>query len=458
MKRKVLALILIAVMAVAAFTACDKNKDADYYTAKVEGAIFGGQSDDSIVVAVKFNPDWITKDSNRTYHKNLAGFSALLSADSYFREKDLEKGTQNRVLFDDSDASKYTFTTMLETLGFQDVKHIESFKEKNYETDVNDSVTMNIGYMTQGKNNIFVVAIRGCFSSGEWMSVFDVGTEEVLKGVRVAAERAVSFIDEYMGAHADPKKQNCILITGHSRGGNIAQVVGAHYEDDKKVKSMTYAFNTSPVTTNKQAESYQTIYNVYDSSDQYSDVMPFANETFYRYGKVISMDLNDSQRIVSIVGFLKDRGDYVSVGKELLEKYREFFGNCFKDRASLEKDQGHTETFDDEEKAKARLTELTELLGSEKGLGLIDYFTLGEIEKTDDGKYRLQVNYQGKAKLQAIGKIYTYGSTAYEAVKSVFAQNSGLLELAEYVDGLQKEISGGHLLVNSYVLALYYEN
>ena len=133
--KKRLCVLLIAAMLLL-LVGCSNKKDDIVIPVTVEGSIFSGEAEGKIPLDLKFNYDWITKGNNKKYNADLAAFSALLCDDAYFRQKDLEKGSQNRVVVNNSN-EEYDFTLLLKELGFTDTKHIESFKEK----PTNSSIT-----------------------------------------------------------------------------------------------------------------------------------------------------------------------------------------------------------------------------------------------------------------------------------------------------------------------------
>ncbi len=446
------------------------------YPAHVEGSLFGGKSDDSIAVDVSFDSKWITKNDNTKYNKDLAAFSALCSADSYFRVKDYEKGTQNRVLFDDEEESSYEFTSFFKKLGFTDVRHVESFSEKEYASDSNDSVTMTMAYANvDNKYDMYVVALRGCFSSGEWISVFDPGCDGAsyigltgehpewtdknhFKGMDIAANRADEFINEFMEANDDPECPDCILFTGHSRGGSLANILGAKYEKAGEAKTYTYTFNTAGTTCSEDAAEYKTIFNIFDSGDFFFDPLPFGNEHFVRYGTDLTDNISGNEEILKEIGDLKGREDYISAGSETIEAYHSLFGSVFPDRASVYEKKEVTETFATKEEAQAKADELQNLIGKENGLGLEGLCKLQDITETADGKYALTMEYSGAAILVGYSKLLAYGASVYEPLTALFAQEQAVCDIAALLADNLAGISGGHQIANSYVLSQHVGN
>lgn len=469
MKTKIIALILTVLLLAGILSGC--GKAAVSFPVTVEGAIFGGKADDRIDTALNFDAKWLTKGDNEKYSKDLAAFSALISADVYFRAKDVDKGTQNRVLFDGEKAEEYDWTALLKHLGFSDVEYIESYKAKEYTADTNDSATMTMGYMSSdNKYDVYVIALRGCFSAQEWMSIFDPGSAgesytsytgaheewkntDHFKGVDIAANRAKEFIDEFIASHDDPAKKNCILLTGHSRGGMLANLLGAEYEKNTNAKTFTYTFNTMGVTNDSAATSYKTIFNVFDANDFYTNVLPFKNEPFYRYGKNVTVSIADSDKVKDELSSLKGRDDYACTNAEALADYANMFGRRFADRASLYEKEILTETFSSEDEALARAEELRTLTGSESGLGLETFCVVNDAISNGDGTYSVSMEYCGAALLWGYCKTLAYGTDAYNAFKTIFSGDELGCEIADFLADNAAGITGGHALANSYVLA-----
>lgn len=445
--KKTLSVILI-IMLLMSLTGC--GSETLTRNVVVEGSIFGGNAAESISEELRFNPDWLTKGDNSEYSGDLASFAALLSADSYFREKDLAKGTQNRVLIDGLNAEDYTWTTMLSNLGFTDVRHIESFQEKEYETDPNDSVTMNMGYMQSGDYDIYVVSIRGCFSSGEWVSAFDPGADTPeyvemtgehpewpnkvnMKGLDVAASRAMQFVNTFMSEHEDARRKSCVLVTGHSRGGSLAQIVGAYLEKADVEKSFTYTFNSMPCTSDAGAEAYETIFNIVDDADFFGNLFSFSDELLYRYGTT-----------------LRGRGEVDAISPEQMMEYSYLFANHFKDRASLYEKKSYSSDFDtaDPGCADEAAENLNSIISPETGLGLE-----GLISVSKSSDFSITVEYCDAAQIQCIGKVLTYGASAADAVKTLFVTDAEFCEIIDFITAHSAEISAGHLLMNTYALS-----
>ena len=468
---RITVLFLVIVLSVLPLAGCAKETFRREIT--VEGAIFGGKSDDRIAAEIRYDPAWITKGDNTAYNPDLAAFCALLSTDIYFREKDLPKGTQNRILVDGVPAERYDWTVLLTEAGFTDVRYVESHKAGTYDTDTEDSATLVLGYQkVQDRYDTYVAVFRGSFSAQEWVSAFDPGfagaeytaltgkhpewkDTENLKGLDIGAARALSMIESYMEEHDDPSAENCILLTGHSRGAGLANIAGAQLETDPAVRSFTYTFNCMPVTVRADAGNFCTVYNVFDAGDFYTELYPFANEKVVRFGKDLSLEIADSDPVKAEIAALKGREDYVSASKELRETYRALFESRFADRKSLYEPVTSVQRFSSKEEAESRLAECESLIGAETGLGLSEFCRMGEISQAADGMYELPMEYCGAALIRAYAKELAYGKAAYEGLVSLFSEDETGCLIADLLMENAAALNGGHLLSNSYVLTKY---
>lgn len=432
----------------------------------VEGAIFGGDAADKIPLTLKFDSKWVTAADNEIYNGKLAAFSAVLCADSYFRTKDIARGTVNRVVAEGD--SEYTQTALLEKLGYTDVRFVETYKEKQYSADTNDSATMLIGYKNvNGKYDSYIVAFRGCYSIGERLSIFDIGAEteeytaltgthtewknkSMFKGLNVAVNRAEDYIAEYMALHGSPDCADTVLVTGHSRGAALANVIGADFEKNEAVKSYTYTFNAMPVTDDESAAAYKTVFNVFDTNDYYVNPLPFANESCFRFGRDISADIAQSKAVLKAVAELKGRDDYTCLSPESRAEYNSLFAEKFPDRESLYVMRSYDKIFDSSEEANSEYEYAQSVIA---GLGISDFCRVSAVTETENGKFSFVETYCPAALLFGLAQIQAYGQSAYDAFLTIFADDAIGCRLAAFTFDNLAQMAGGHLLINGYVLA-----
>ena len=289
--------------------------------------------------AVKFEIDYrkFFDNSNMIYNKDLAVLSSICAFDtySYNPEDEKEKGkdmTYLNVKSKEYAISKKTnlpikiskseqFSTyvgdnskkpsiLLEKLGLEDISNI---KLNCYIKDPDDITEIFIGHLKlryKGKDrNMIVLVVRGTNgTNSEWTSNFDVGAATTQytsltgshpewthkanhKGFDVTANRVISAVEKYLNTYS--LNEGSILITGHSRGAAVANLVGKYFEDKKTLKPFTYAFATPNTTTSVKADEYKTIFNVVNEDDMVP-YMPLQKWGFRKYGTVRDISINEN--------------------------------------------------------------------------------------------------------------------------------------------------------------------
>lgn len=289
--------------------------------------------------AVKFEIDYrkFFDNSNMIYYKDLAVLSSICAFDiySYNPEDKKEKGkdmTYLNVKSKEYAISKKTnlpikiskseqFSTyvgdnskkpsiLLEKLGLEDISNI---KLNCYTKDPDDITEIFIGHLKlryKGKDrNMIVLVVRGTNgTNSEWTSNFDVGAATTQytsltgshpewthkanhKGFDVTANRVISAVEKYLNTYS--LNEGSILITGHSRGAAVANLVGKYFEDKKTLKPFTYAFATPNTTTSVKADEYKTIFNVVNEDDMVP-YMPLQKWGFRKYGTVRDISINEN--------------------------------------------------------------------------------------------------------------------------------------------------------------------
>lgn len=237
--------------------------------------------------------------SNSKYLKNLAVLSSLYASDIY-------KNTYIEVT-DGTKGGSDQATDFGKMFGLEDTEDIK-IEGSSYIVDKDDETEFFIGhrlveYKGQ-KREVIILSVRGTKGNAEWSSNFDVGadTEEYYnimgsshpdwknkgnhKGFDVVTNRVLTQFNDYMSRHGLSKSsvKKSILITGHSRGAAIANLLGAHFEKDSDFKSYTYTFAAPNCTTDSKAGDYRTIMNVLNTDDLIP-YLPLENWNFKKYGK-----------------------------------------------------------------------------------------------------------------------------------------------------------------------------
>ena len=91
-------------------------------------------------------------------------------------------------------------------------------KPTTYEN--NDFVAYSIGHKVIDGHDVYIVAVRGTPKSEEWISNFHLGQSAYHFGFHNAASEIIAKLGEYVSG-----SDNIFLITGHSRGAAVANIV-----------------------------------------------------------------------------------------------------------------------------------------------------------------------------------------------------------------------------------------
>ena len=199
-----------------------------------------------------------------------------------------------------------------ETLGFE---HIESNIYYQQEPTF-DSIGVQFGYRVfrQGLHKVALISIGiryGGYES-EWGSNFLFGEEGHHHGFEVAAKQVMEEFQRYFTKH-DLKKYRHIKIwvAGFSRGGAVANLVGAKFlslfkRDKDKVFSCSlpqfhknmigevyaYTFEAPcPAIIQAHSSSFDSIFNIFSPSD-IVPYTPFPFMGFTRYGTLITKSIH----------------------------------------------------------------------------------------------------------------------------------------------------------------------
>lgn len=159
--------------------------------------------------------------------------------------------------------------------------------------DVQDTVAYTIGRRLaniSGKYRfIYCIVLRGTEGAGEWLSNIDTGVSSDAdhEGFRRTADALLAEISKRITTKAE---NNIIWITGHSRGGAVANLLGATITESQIFASRdniyVYTFG-SPNTTTK-AGVYDNIYNIINPDDIIT-VLPPERWGFHRFGDSIEL-------------------------------------------------------------------------------------------------------------------------------------------------------------------------
>lgn len=264
--------------------------------------------DENKTCNVEFSMDYrdLIEGNNKVYSKDLSKLSILYASDVY----------DNLYVEFTSGATggNDTPTTFGTILGLKDAKCYD-IKSSDYSVDKDDVTEFFVGHKNIVYNGsvseIIVVSVRGTNgTNAEWSSNFDVGADttdyydavgydhpdwknkENHKGFDVAANRVYDKILEYINAYVDSGVQTSILITGHSRGAAVANILSQMFEDNTSYRTYGYTFATPNSTTASNASSYKNIFNIVNEDD-IIPFLPLSEWNFKNYGITKSISVNE---------------------------------------------------------------------------------------------------------------------------------------------------------------------
>lgn len=313
--------------------------------------------------------DLVSLDNN-TYNKNLASLGLVLTAELY-----------DYISVDRKIDDQYSQDAFISTLGVKDIT-LCSVNADDYETDKNDVATVELSHTEfLHENNSyqeFFITFKGTDKNEEWASNFDIGYDcenyvsttkrhtdwvhkNYHKGFDVAFNRIRDLIDNYINFYKSKTATIILFISGHSRGGALANLAGAKYSNYDEYKTFTYTFAAPFVTDEETISDYKNIFNVINSDDLISNIPP-QSLGFKRYGHDVVYKVSSNKAAAN--DFLNKNYSSIDVNGLL-----DVLGEVFDSRESLYNmpedydDELAVNKYDSEEKALQGKEEMFEILG-----------------------------------------------------------------------------------------------
>jgi uncharacterized protein YegL len=215
------------------------------------------------------------------------------------------------------------------TLGFRNIES-HNFDSVDTEFEGSDGLVYTLGQQLVEINGemrqLFILLMRGtsgAFLIGkEWQSNFNFipDSDYCHSGFHAAALKAYGSLQEYVGAHNDETAENLFLVTGHSRGGATANLVGWEMTRNRfssPAQTYVYTFATPNTMLNMSISASMNIHNIVNRSDMIT-LLPFALTT--------EVTTDDGQLVES--AFMKQGNvwSYDGVSPEMLDKLSELVG------------------------------------------------------------------------------------------------------------------------------------
>ena len=161
---------------------------------------------------------------------------------------------------------------LLNNIGFKNVKSYD------YETKKFDSIGTNIAHKSIKDFEMLIVSIQGTKYNIEWESNFIAGSKGDIKGFEDGSQKVISRIKEYIKENKINKEIK-ILVTGYSRAGAIANLVGVYLNEHKEefnIKSdkNIYIYTFEAPNSSSSNKIYKNIHNIVNKNDLITYVYP----------------------------------------------------------------------------------------------------------------------------------------------------------------------------------------
>ncbi len=173
---------------------------------------------------------------------------------------------------------------------------------------------------------LVAVVVRGTGEVTEWAGNLNVGTGRDHAGFAQAGDELLENLENYLAQ--EPDRPLRFLVTGHSRGGAVANLTAARLTAENRGAVYARTFAAPAVSLDGTGEGYENIFNITGPEDLVPQ-LPLAQWGYCRYG----VDLP-----------LPDRASwgraYGSVFQEMRRSFRDLTGQnyvSYRDPAAVER-------------------------------------------------------------------------------------------------------------------------
>lgn len=241
-----------------------------------------------IMISADWNEKWFGEKPASIYNHNIARIAGIFSAVSY---EDSDIGQNSNLILH-----------CYKALGISE-KQIEFHYSVNYDNPVwgNDQAAFSFATKqingSNSKKNLIIIVIRGTpLNANEWISNVNIsdktGNEaEYHEGFFKTTKLVENALIAFLLRNKIDIDDSCFLITGHSRGAAIANLLSAQLCDAELFDTnyiYTYTFASPNVTTNDSVydKKYDFIWNIVNAEDIVPTVPPnYKSWEYKKYGQ-----------------------------------------------------------------------------------------------------------------------------------------------------------------------------
>lgn len=196
--------------------------------------------------------------------------------------------------------SSDTFDSYMQKVGFDGYTFAEREQTPQYGSGV--------AFALAHRGNTLFAIIRGSVGC-EWYSNFDIGNGDSHAGFSAAAELVCERIEEYKKEHFGETLRPNLVLTGHSRGGAVANLAAKNFIDQGAFQSVVaYTFASPNTTTRKDAslDKYSSIFNIENPEDFISSIPP-AGWGYTKYGRILRFPDYTSQDFARLYPLMQEK-------------------------------------------------------------------------------------------------------------------------------------------------------
>lgn len=284
---------------------------AEYFSTTADITFKNGYGRDTTTVSAQWDDAWFLNNDSNVYNHDLATTSMALCGAAYSSGADARDA--------------------LEKFGFTFTKSY-NYGRALSEDDC-DSVCYTFGIKeirnADGAESAYLIAvvIRGTGGNEEWYSNFNIGTSSDHLGFAKAERALMDDLEDYLvdarRGFPGAKSGNKFLVTGHSRGAAVANLLAARlsYSDYATAGNVyAYTFATPKVSTKATESGYTNIFNIVTGED-FVPQLPLTKWSFKRYGVDL---LLPSQSYYS-------SNEFFDVSEKAYKKFEILTGKSFKE-------------------------------------------------------------------------------------------------------------------------------
>ncbi len=286
---------------------------SDSFTVDATFKVSGGSK--YATTSVNWDDAWFNT-SSYTYNHSLATTAAVLSASAY--------------------ANGYVKEALRDKLGFDAFDAVEYHPSGNDYKGNYDQVGYSIETrMTANGVPIVAVVVRGTPGNGEWLSNLNVAdtrkgsSKETHEGFERAAGEVLDAFTSYVKENNIDLGKARVLITGHSRGASVANILGAQLDEGKgnvngaltpsRVYDFTFESPTTTLSNSRGNWVYDNIFNILNPEDVITRV-PLCEWGYGRYGEDLVLPSRSNTNDVVYKQLLSSMNEY----------FKQFSGETFR--------------------------------------------------------------------------------------------------------------------------------